>query len=115
MIERGTVWWVDLGEPTGSEPGLARPAVVISADAYNRSTISTVVVVVLTSNLRLGNAPGNIVLVRGTAGPPKASVVNVTQIATVDKVSLLEQIGTLDEELMDAVSAGLRRALDLSG
>lgn len=113
VIRRGTLWWVDLGEPRGSEPGLIRPALVISADTYNRSAIATVVVVVLTSNLRLGTAPGNVVLAKGTGGLPKTSVVNVTQIATVDKGDLVQQIGRLDDIVMDAVSNGLRRALTL--
>ena len=113
MILRGSIWWVDLGEPSGSEPGLVRPAVVISADVYNRSAIATVVVVVLTSNLPLGRAPGNVVLARGNAGLPKSSVVNVTQIATVDKGVLLEEIGRLDDDVMDTISNGLRRALTL--
>lgn len=113
VILRGSIWWVDLGEPSGSEPGLVRPVVVISADVYNRSAIATVVVVVLTSNLRLGRAPGNVVLARGNAGLPKSSVVNVTQIATVDKGLLLEEIGRLDDDVMDTISNGLRRALTL--
>ena len=107
------MWWVDLGEPIGSQPGLVRPAVVISADTYNRSAISTVVVVVLTSNLRLGRAPGNVVLAKGTAGIPKTSVVNVTQIATVDKAVLLEEIGQLDVAVLDTIATGLRRSLEL--
>ena len=113
VIRRGSVWWVDLGEPRGSEPALVRPALVVSADAYNRSAISTVVVVVLTSNLRLAQAPGNVSLSRGTAGLPKASVVNVTQLAMVDKASLLEELGTIDDVLMESVNDGLRRALTL--
>ena len=90
-----------------------RPAIVISADAFNRSTIATVVIVVLTSTLRLGSAPGNVVLAKGTAGLPKTSVVNVTQIATVDKAALSEEIGQLDPALMSTISAGLRRSVTL--
>ena len=113
VIRRGSVWWVDLGEPSGSEPGLIRPAIVISADAFNRSAIATVVIVVLTSNLRLGSAPGNVVLAKGTAGLPKTSVVNVTQIATVDKTALFEEIGRVGDSFMDTISTGLRRSLTL--
>ena len=113
MIRRGSVWRVDLGEPRGSEPGLVRPAVVISAYTYNRSAIATVVVVVLTSNLRLGAAPGNVVLAKGTAGLPRTSVVNVTQVATVDKSSLMEPIGELDDDTMATISRGLRRSVTL--
>ncbi len=111
MIVRGSVWWVDLGEPRGSEPGPIRPAVVISADTYNRSATSTIVVVVITSNLRLGAASGNVVLAMGVVGLPKASVVNVTQIATVDRYDLIEPLGQFDDELMGAISLGLRRSL----
>ena len=113
VIRRGSVWWVDLGEPTGSGPGLVRPAVVISADTYNRSAISTVVIVALTSNLRLGSAPGNVTLPEGTVELPRASVVNVTQLATVDKAGLMEPLGQLDDTIMDSIDQGLRRALNL--
>lgn len=112
-IRRGSVWWVDLGEPRGSESALVRPALVISADTYNRSRIATVVVAVITSNLRLGDAPGNVVLRKGEAGLPKASVVNVTQVATVDKHNLLEELGQLGSERMGLVAQGLRRVLRL--
>ena len=110
---RGSVWWVDLGTPGGSEPGLTRPALVISADNYNRSAISTVIVAVITSNLRLGDAPGNVVLRRGEAGLPRSSVVNVSQVATVDKSTLLEEIGALSPDRLELVAVGLRRALSL--
>ena len=113
VIRRGSLWWVDLGEPTGSEPGLIRPAVVVSADTYNRSAIATVVVVVITLNVRLGAAPGNVSLAEGMGGLPKASVVNVTQVATVDKASLMEPIGDLDRATMDVIDAGIRRSLNL--
>lgn len=112
-IRRGAVWWVDLGEPRGSEPALIRPAVVVSADTYNRSRIATVVVAVVTSNLRLGEAPGNVLMRKGEAGLPKASVVNVSQLATVDKGSLLEEFGELGTDRMDLVAEGLRRVMTL--
>lgn len=113
MPARGEVWWTDLGEPQGSEPAFVRPTVIVSADAYNRSRIATVVVAVVTSNLRLGDAPGNVVLRRGEAGLPKASVVNVTQVVTVDKDGLVERIGTLEAARLELVDAGLRRSLAL--
>ena len=90
-----------------------RPAVVISADSYNQSAISTVTVVVITSNVRLAAAPGNVRLVIGEAGLPKESVVNVTQVATVDKASLVELAGELRPERMTEIVAGLRAALAL--
>ena len=113
VIQRGSVWWVDLGEPRGSQPGLRRPALVISADTYNRSAIATVVVAVITSNMRLAAAPGNVALPRGAAGLPKASVINVTQIATIDKESLISLVGNLDNNTMQSVRVGLCRSLSL--
>ena len=103
-IRRGTVWSVDLGEPRGSEPALVRPVVVVSADNFNRSAISTVIVAVITFHVRLGAAPGNVLLAEGEAGLPKASVVNVSQLATVDKVNLLDELGQLGDDRMDLVA-----------
>jgi mRNA interferase MazF len=112
-IRWGSVWWVDLGEPRGSEPGFVRPALIISADSYNRSAIATVTVAVITSNFRLAAAPGNVRLGASEAGLPKESVVNVTQVATVDKAALIELAGELDDERMAEVATGLRKALAL--
>jgi mRNA interferase MazF len=113
VIRRGSLWWADLGEPRGSAPGLVRPVVVISADTFNASKIATVVIAVVTSNMRLGDAPGNVTLRKGTGGIPKASVVNVSQLATIDKQSLMEELGQLDGATMDHVERGLRRVLTL--
>lgn len=96
MIERGSVWWADLGTPHGSQPGDRRPIVVVSANAYNRSRIATVLCVLLTSNQRLAGAPGNVLLPSGTAGLRQDSVVNVTQLVTLDKDDLSDRIGLLD-------------------
>lgn len=113
MIARGEVWWTDLGDPTGSGPGYRRPVVIVSADAYNQSRIQTVLAVTVTSNLRLGLGPGNVSLEAGDGGLDRASVVNVTQVITVDKVRLTERIGSLDPAAMELVDAGLRRSLGL--
>jgi mRNA interferase MazF len=113
VISRGSVWWVDLGEPVGSQPGFVRPAVIVSADAFNNSAIATVVVVAITSSLRLGEAPGNVALPLGAGGLPKSSVVNVSQVATIDKASLIEEIGRLTDEQLESVERGLRMALTL--
>lgn len=110
---RGSVWWVDLGEPQGSEPGFVRPAVVISADTYNDSAIDTLTMAMITSNLSLGEAPGNVELRRRDAGLPKPSIVNVTQLVTVDRAQLVEHVGELDRGRMTEVDNGLRRALAL--
>ena len=112
MIQRGEVWWADLGEPRGSAPARRRPVVVVQHDSFNASRIRTVVVVAITGNLRLAAMPGN-VLVPATTGLPQDSVVNVTQLATLDRSDLIERIGALDPWLIGAVDDGIRRVLDL--
>jgi mRNA interferase MazF len=113
VIRRGELWWADLGAPRGSAPALRRPVVVVSSDAYNRSRIATIVAVTLTSNLRLADAPGNVALAAGTGGLPKDSVVNVSQVVTLDKVDLEERLGALDRGTIRRIEAGLRLALAL--
>lgn len=113
MIERGDVWWADLEEPVGSHPGGRRPVAVVSADAFNTSRIATVTVAMITSNTRRAAAPGNVSLAAGTVGLPKDSVVNVTQLTTVDKRCLTGRTGRLSVELLEEVDAGLRLALGL--
>ena len=107
-MRRGEIWWGSLPEPTGSGPGFRRPLLIVSANSFNDSRISTVVAAVITSNLRLADAPGNVRLpVKGT-GLTKASVVNVSQIITVDKTFLTERIGRLNPRLLAEVDDGLR-------
>jgi mRNA interferase MazF len=113
VIERGELWWVDLGEPRGSGPGFRRSMLVVSSDAYNRSRIATVVCAVVTSNLRLVDAPGNVALSPGDGGLDRPSVVNTSQVVTLDKVDLYERIGRLDDSQMFLVDLGLRRVLHL--
>jgi mRNA interferase MazF len=113
VIERGDVWWANLGEPRGAEPGFRRPLLVVQADAFNRSRIETAIVVVLTSNLRLLNAPGNVLVPKRTAGLPKDSVANVSQVLTVDRDILAEKAGKLSGDILSAVDAGLRLVLSL--
>ncbi len=113
VAARGEIWWASLREPSGSEPGFRRPLLVISANSFNRSRISTVVAVVITSNLRLSDAPGNVRLpLRGT-GLSKPSVANVSQIITVDKSFLTERVGKLAPRLLMEVESGLRLVLSL--
>jgi mRNA interferase MazF len=111
---RGELWWADLGLPRGSAPALRRPVLLISADQYNRSDLHTVTVVVLTSNVQLAALPGNVTVSAEVADLDADSVVNVTQIATVDRGSLEERIGALPDWLMAHVDAGLGRALALA-
>jgi len=107
VIARGEVWWADLPEPSGSAPGFKRPIVVVQGDAFNRSRISTVVCVPLTSNLRWADAPGNVLLPAGLTGLPKDSVANVSQIVTLDRGSLTERLGRLPEAKFELVLFGV--------
>jgi mRNA interferase MazF len=113
MVSRGELWWVDFGEPDGSAPGYRRPAVVVSSDRFNLSRLATVVVAAVTSNLRLAQAPGNVALTAAGSGLPKDSVVNVSQLLTIDRRLLGEQAGTLTPAHMRAVDDGLRLVLSL--
>jgi mRNA interferase MazF len=112
VIEQGDVYWVNLGDPLGSEPGYRHPHVVIQNNLFNRSRISTVVVCVITSNLRRAQAPGNVLLHMGEANLPKPSVVNVSQLFTVDKSALVEKIGTLSSQRVDQILDGMRLLTD---
>src|SRR5215472_7446219 len=94
-LQRGEVWWADLPQPRRSEPGYRRPVVVVQADSFNRSRIQTVIVAVITSNVELAQAPGNVLLPARSAGLPRDSVVNVSQLLTLDRSFLTEPAGTL--------------------
>ena len=113
MIERGTIWWADLGEPRGAEPGFRRPILIVQADTFTRSRIQTVIAVILTSNIRLLDAPGNVLVPAQGSGLPKDSVANVSQVITVDRGDLREAAGRLDPATLRRVDAGLRLALNL--
>lgn len=112
-VTRGDIWWADLPDPIGSGPGYRRPVLLVQSDAFNRSRLSTVVAVVLTGNLRLLDAPGNVLLSSRTSGLPRDSVANVTQVATFDRALLTERVGRLSPAALAQVSDGLRIALDL--
>ncbi len=107
MIAQGEVWWADLAEPTGSEPGFRRPVVVVQGDAFNASSLRTVVCVALTSNLRWADAPGNVLLAARATGLPKPSVANVTQLVTLDRLALTERAGRLSASNLELVFAGI--------
>jgi mRNA interferase MazF len=113
VVERGQVWWADLGEPDGSEPGFRRPILIVQDDAFNRSRLRTVIAVVLTSNLRLLDAPGNVLVPAQVAGLPKDSVANVSQVVTIDRDFLLELAGRVRGEPLRNVENGLRLVLGL--
>jgi mRNA interferase MazF len=112
-MKRGEIRWAELPAPRASEPGFRRPVLVVQADSFNRSRIGTVVVAVITSNLRLADAPGNVRLTRKQSGLPRESVVNVSQLLTLDRSLLSERVGRAPSSVMGSVESGLRLALSL--
>jgi mRNA interferase MazF len=112
-MKRGEIWWADLPDPIASEPGYRRPLVVIQIDEFNRSRINTLVVIVLTTNLRVSEAPGNVLLKSEQTGLPKDSVANVSQVLTVDKSFLTEKAGKLRKQDLQKIESGLRLVLGL--
>jgi mRNA interferase MazF len=112
-MERGEVWWARLPDPSASEPGYRRPVVIIQSDSFNRSRIRTVIAVVLTSNLRLAEAPGNLLIPSSQSGLPRDSVANVSQVITVDRDFLTEKAGCLQSKALRSIEEGLRLVLDL--
>jgi len=113
VIHRGEIWWAALAEPTGSEPGYRRPVVIVQSDEFNQSRIQTVVVVAVTTNLRLAAAPGNVFCRRRDTGLPKNSVINVSQVSTINKIRLTQRVGRLPGRLIQMMEAGLRLVLGL--
>ena len=113
VIERGDLWWANLGSPRGSESDYRRPVVVVQDNHFNRSAISTVVVVGVTTNMDLAHAPGNVVYRPRASGLSRASVINVSQLAKIDRTQLVEKVGRLPESVMRQVEEGLRLVLTL--
>ena len=112
-MKRGEVWWAELADPLGSAPGFRRPVLVIQSDPFNASRIGTVVVAAITSNLSRADAPGNVRLSKSESGLSKPSVVNVSQLLTVDRAVLSRKVKTLPAAAMAAVDAGLKLVLAL--
>lgn len=112
-IGRGEIWWADLPEPQGSAPGYRRPVLIVQSDTVNRSRIATVTVVALTGNVRLVDAPGNVLIPAHASGLSRDSVANVTQVLTVNRDVLTERVRGLSPSLVKQVNVGLRFALDL--
>jgi mRNA interferase MazF len=112
-VVRCEVWWAALPEPAGSGPGYRRPVLVVSSDSFNRSRISTLVVAAITSDSRLADAPGNVLVPARSGGLAKASVVNVSQLLTLDKSYLSKRIGRLSPRQMALVDDGIRLVLGL--
>ena len=112
-MNRGEIWWATLPSPRASEPGYRRPVLIVQSDAFNSSRIRTVIAAVITTNTRLAGAPGNVLLTRRESGLPEESVVNVSQVVTLDKSYLRERVGSLPRGRLRAVEAGLRLVLSL--
>jgi mRNA interferase MazF len=113
VMQRGDIWWANLPDPIGSSPGFRRPVLLIQADAFTQSQIATVIILPLTSNRRLAGAPGNILLQAAESGLPRDSVVNVSQVMTLDKTDLTELIGRISPATLFQIEQGLRKVLDL--
>ena len=110
---RGEIWWANLPDPVASEPGYRRPVLIVQDDTFTQSRISTIIVVIITSNIRLAESPGNVLLPSQATGLPKNSVANISQIFTVDKTFLVERVGSLPESLLEEIDEGLRAVLYL--
>jgi mRNA interferase MazF len=113
VIKRGEIWWAELPEPVGSGPGYKRPLLIIQSNDFNKSKISTVIAAVITSNLRLAGAPGNISLSAKRSKLPKESVINVSQIITIDKSLLTEKVHQLPNNIIAQIDEGLKLVLKL--
>jgi mRNA interferase MazF len=112
-MQRAEIWWAVLRPPRGSEPGYRRPVLIMQNDDFNRSRIATVIAVILTSNLRLQAAPGNVLLRQSDTGLPKDSVANVSQVVTLDKSFLSERVASLPATRMKQIESGVRLVLGL--
>ena len=112
VISQGDIFWIELDEPAGSEPGYSHPHVVVQNNVFNRSKINTVVVCALTSNLKRASAPGNVLLEKGEANLPKQSVVVVSQVFTVDRTQLGEHIGSLPKKRVRQILDGIKLVLE---
>lgn len=112
-MERGEVWWADLPDPVGAGPGYRRPVIIIQSNDFNRSKIKTIVIIVLTSNLKLADAPGNVLIPASESGLSKDSVANVSQIITVDKDLMTEKCAKLPSIYIKSIDEGLRLVLSI--
>ena len=112
-MNRGEVWWASLPDATGSSPGYRRPVLVMQSNAFNKSSIQTIIVLAITTNLKLADAPGNVFISKQQSGLPRDSVINISQIVTVDKGFLTEFVSTLSVRNVQKVEEGLRLVLSL--
>jgi len=114
VIRNGSVYWVDFSPGKGSEPKGRRPGLVLQNDILNESKLNTVLMVAITSTLKFGDLPSNVVLKKGEAGLPKRCVINVTQIKSVDKKSIREKIGSLSKKKLDQVHTGVKMVMGIN-
>jgi mRNA interferase MazF len=112
-MRRGEIWWADLGPAHGSSPAKRRPVLVVQSDSFNASRIGTVIAAVITSNQRLAAAPGNVAVSKRSSKLPRDSVVNVSQLVTLDKRALTSKVSAVAPDSMERVVAGIRLVLEL--
>jgi len=106
---KGEIWWANLPDnPYGSEPGKRRPVLIIQSDIFNRSAIRTTICAVITSNVKLAEQPANILLEKGISGLEKTSVINFSQIITIDKSRLIEQVLMLPKSFIVNINESIR-------
>jgi mRNA interferase MazF len=113
VVRRGEIWWASLGEPQGSGPGCRRPVLIVQSDEFNKSAILSSICAAITSNMRLADAPGNVRVTRRVSGLPHDSVINVSQLITLDKHMLTENLGRLPARSLRDVEAGIKLVLAL--
>ena len=112
-MKRGEIWWASLPPATGSGPGYRRPVLVVQADSFNSSKISTVLVAIITSNLALSQAPGNVRISKTDSGLSKPSIVNISQILTIDRELLTKRVSSLSGKVLGRVAEGLKLVFSL--
>lgn len=112
-MTRGELWWADFGLPLGSEPGFRRPVLIVQNDAFNKSTIHTVIIIPLTTNVALAEAPGNVFIEKEETGLTKDSVLVVSQFSAIDKKRLIEFIGKIEKQTIEEVEAGIKLILHI--
>ncbi len=113
VIKRGEIWWAELPEPAGSRPGYERPLIIVQSNDFNKSNINTIIAAVITTNIHLADAPGNVLLSTKKSKLPKKSVVNISQLITVDKSFLTEKVHILSNKVMEQIDDGIRLVLSL--
>lgn len=113
VINRGEIWWANLPEPSGSGPGYRRPVLIVQSDNFNHSKINTVIILIISTNLKLAESFGNVLLTKRQSSLPRDSVVNITQFFTIDESFLTEYVETLSEQKMEQIDKGLRLVLSI--